>query len=374
MSDVQRDHQDLSRRPHGRFRTLLLPALALAVISAAVGAGVAVLAFPPAVGTELTVPRYAISESTAANPSVEQVAAKVLPSVVTLKTVLGGGVLQEGSGIVLSPDGLIMTNAHVVAAAGYAPEEPSITTVAVNDGRTVPFKIVAADSTTDIAVVRAEGSSGLTAISMGSSADLRVGQQVVAVGSPLDLSGTVTVGVVSALNRPVLDAADGNNQGTAFDAIQTDAAESTTAMFGGNSNWRGPVWFPLNYLAATALERYHEFFGDELTIEYPTGSGVEVTLDVVAADCWERLVSLFLVDQGGRRPCFGAVQRMQSDPRWQNNLMFHEYFHGDNGTGLGASHQTGWTGLIADVIRRRHHAYPQASEIIQRLVQGQETA
>jgi hypothetical protein len=155
--------------------------------------------------------------------------------------------------------------------------------------------------------------------------------------------------------------------------IDYEPAESTTAMFGGNSNWRGPVWFPLNYLAATALERYHEFFGDELTIEYPTGSGVKVTLDVVAADCWERLVSLFLVDQDGRRPCFGPVQRMQTDPRWRSNLMFHEYFHGDNGAGLGASHQTGWTGLVADVIRRRHHAYPKASEIIQRLVQGGET-
>jgi hypothetical protein len=155
--------------------------------------------------------------------------------------------------------------------------------------------------------------------------------------------------------------------------IDYEPAESTTAMFGGNSNWRGPVWFPLNYLAATALERYHEFFGDELTIEYPTGSGVEVTLDVVAADFWERLVSLFLVDQDGRRPCFGGVQRMQSDPRWRDNLLFHEYFNGDNGAGLGASHQTGWTGLVADVIRRRHNAYPKASEIIQRLVQGEET-
>jgi hypothetical protein len=155
--------------------------------------------------------------------------------------------------------------------------------------------------------------------------------------------------------------------------IDYEPAESTTAMFGGNSNWRGPVWFPLNYLAATALERYHEFFGDELTIEYPTGSGTEVTLDVVAADCWERLVSLFLVDNDGRRPCFGDVERMQTDPRWRNNLTFHEYFHGDNGAGLGASHQTGWTGLVADVIRRRHRAYPTASEIIQRLVQGDET-
>ncbi len=155
--------------------------------------------------------------------------------------------------------------------------------------------------------------------------------------------------------------------------IDYEPAESTTAMFGGNSNWRGPVWFPLNYLAATALERYHEFFGDELTIEHPTGSGVQVTLDVVAADLWERLVSLFLIGRDGRRPCFGGVERLQNDPRWRDNLLFHEYFHGDNGAGLGASHQTGWTGLIADVIRRRHRAYPTASEVIQRLVQGEET-
>ena len=149
--------------------------------------------------------------------------------------------------------------------------------------------------------------------------------------------------------------------------IDYEPAESTTAMFGGNSNWRGPVWFPLNYLVATALERVHEFFGDELTIEYPTGSGAKVTLDVVAADFWERLVSLFLVDHDGRRPCFGGAQRMQTDLRWRDNLLFHEYFHGDNGAGLGASHQTGWTGLVADVIRRRHNAYPKTSEVIQRL-------
>ena len=155
--------------------------------------------------------------------------------------------------------------------------------------------------------------------------------------------------------------------------IDYEPAESTTPMFGGNSNWRGPVWFPLNYLVATALERYHEFFGDELTIEYPTGSGTSVTLDVVAADFWERLVSIFLVGHDGRRPCFGDTERMQSDPRWRDNLLFHEYFHGDNGAGLGASHQTGWTGLVADVIRRRHRAYPTVSEVIQRLVEGEES-
>ena len=143
--------------------------------------------------------------------------------------------------------------------------------------------------------------------------------------------------------------------------IDYEPAESTTAMFGGNSNWRGPVWFPLNYLMASALERYHEFFGADLTIEYPTGSETRVTLDAVAADVWARLVSIFTADRDGRRPCFGGVDRLQTDPRWHNNLLFFEYFHGDNGAGLGACHQTGWTGLVADVIRRRHRACPTVS-------------
>ncbi|MCV7228860.1 MGH1-like glycoside hydrolase domain-containing protein [Mycolicibacterium komossense] len=145
--------------------------------------------------------------------------------------------------------------------------------------------------------------------------------------------------------------------------IDYEPAESTTGMFGGNSNWRGPVWFPLNFLVASALERFYHFCGQELVIEYPTGSGNEVTLDVVADDLRGRLVSLFLVGADGNRPCFGASQRMQTDPRWRDNLLFHEYFNGDNGTGLGASHQTGWTGLVADVIRRRHGAVPPMSEV-----------
>jgi hypothetical protein len=135
-------------------------------------------------------------------------------------------------------------------------------------------------------------------------------------------------------------------------AIDYEPAESTTAMFGGNSNWRGPVWFPLNYLLISALERYHRFFGDELTVEYPTG-GPRVTLDRVAADLRHRLIKLFLVGPDGRRPCFGWVDRLQRDPAWNGNLLFNEYFHGDNGAGLGASHQTGWTGLVADLIRGR---------------------
>ncbi|MCW2651414.1 MAG: hypothetical protein JWR32_2390 [Mycobacterium sp.] len=210
-------------RRRARVRTLILRGLAVAAISAAVGAAVALLAFPPGIGRQLAVPRYAIAQSTV-NPSVEQIATKVLPSVVTLMTELGGGEVQEGSGIILTADGLIMTNNHVVATAGDASQEPMSTLVTFNDGRTARFSVVATDTTSDIGVVRAEGISGLTPISFGSSADLRVGQPVAAVGSPLGLTGTVTVGIVSALNRPVFDAADGSTQFAAFDAIQTDAA------------------------------------------------------------------------------------------------------------------------------------------------------
>ena len=124
-------------------------------------------------------------------------------------------------------------------------------------------------------------------------------------------------------------------------------------MFGGNSNWRGPLWLPLNFLVVSALERYYRFFGDDLQIEYPTRSGTMLTLDKIADDLRERLISLFLVGADGRRPSFGMVERLQQDPAWKDNIVFSEYFHGDNGAGLGATHQTGWTGVIADLIRGR---------------------
>jgi putative serine protease PepD len=232
MSDVQHDRRDSPHPSHravaaprrrARVRVLLLRGLALAAISAAVGAAVALLAFPPDIGGQVAVPRHAGTQSTV-NSSVERIATKVLPSVVTLTTELASGELHEASGIVLTSDGLIMTNNHVVAAAGDASQDPVSSEVTLDDGRRAPFSMVATDPMSDIAVVRAEGVSGLTPITFGSSAGLRVGQPVAAVGSPLGLTGTVTSGIVSALNRPVVGAADGNAQVAAFDAIQTDAA------------------------------------------------------------------------------------------------------------------------------------------------------
>jgi len=154
-------------------------------------------------------------------------------------------------------------------------------------------------------------------------------------------------------------------------SIDYEPAESTTSMFGGNSNWRGPLWFPLNYLVIAALERYYRFFGDEFTIEYPTGSGVQLTLDKVAANLQDRLISIFTRGPDGRRACFGWTERLQHDPAWHDNLIFSEYFHGDNGAAIGAFHQTGWTGLIADVIRRRHGAVDPVGDVIRRI--GMET-
>ena len=147
--------------------------------------------------------------------------------------------------------------------------------------------------------------------------------------------------------------------------IDYEPAESTTGMFGGNSNWRGPIWMPVNFLVVEALGRYAQFFGDELKVEYPTGSGAELTLGEVAADLRERLISLFAVGADGRRPCFGWVDRLQQDPAWKDNVLFNEYFHGDNGAGLGASHQTGWTGLVAELIlRARGVPVPVLSELL----------
>jgi hypothetical protein len=138
--------------------------------------------------------------------------------------------------------------------------------------------------------------------------------------------------------------------GVAGAVIDYQPAESRTAMYGGNSNWRGPVWFPVNYLAIRALLQYDQFFGPEFTVEYPTGSGKRMTLREIAGDLADRLVSIWLPGPDGRRPVYGGAELFQTDQAWKDNLLFFEYFHGDLGAGLGASHQTGWTALVADLI------------------------
>jgi hypothetical protein len=118
-------------------------------------------------------------------------------------------------------------------------------------------------------------------------------------------------------------------------------------MFGGNSNWRGPIWMPVNGLIIRALLQYYAYYGNDFTIECPTGSGHQMNLYQVAEEITRRLASIFLRDSEGRRPVYGGTRKFQEDPHWRDLLLFFEYFHGDNGAGLGASHQTGWTGIIA---------------------------
>jgi hypothetical protein len=127
-------------------------------------------------------------------------------------------------------------------------------------------------------------------------------------------------------------------------------AESDSGMFGGNSNWRGPVWMPMNALLIRALLNFYFYYGDDFRVECPTGSGRFMTLYEVAHELTQRLTRLFLKDNQGRRPVYGGTRKFVDDPHWRDHVLFFEYFHGDNGAGLGASHQTGWTGLIASLM------------------------
>ncbi|MCW3059866.1 MAG: uncharacterized protein JWQ02_1687 [Capsulimonas sp.] len=134
--------------------------------------------------------------------------------------------------------------------------------------------------------------------------------------------------------------------------VDYEPAESTDGLFGGNSNWRGPIWMPINYLIIESLQKYHYYLGDDFKIECPTGSGHMLTLWEVAAELSHRLTHLFAHDEAGRRPVYGYAEKFQNDPHWKDLILFYEYFHGDNGAGIGASHQTGWTGLVAKLMQQ----------------------
>jgi len=134
--------------------------------------------------------------------------------------------------------------------------------------------------------------------------------------------------------------------------VDYEPAESTTGLFGGNSNWRGPVWFPVNFLIIESLQKFHHFLGDSFKVEFPTGSGNLMNLWEVSLELSHRLMRIFTKDPSGRRPFYGGTEKFQTDPYWKDLILFNEYFHGDNGAGIGANHQTGWTGLIAKLIQQ----------------------
>jgi hypothetical protein len=155
---------------------------------------------------------------------------------------------------------------------------------------------------------------------------------------------------VRALSRSYAENPYVFDMGGARHVVQYQPGESEGDMFGGNSNWRGPVWFPANYLIIESLQQFHHYYGDDFKVECPTGSGQYLTLTQIADVLSRRLIRIFLRDQDGRRPVFGGQEIFQRDPYWRDYIWFHEYFHGDSGAGLGASHQTGWTALVAKLI------------------------
>ncbi len=159
---------------------------------------------------------------------------------------------------------------------------------------------------------------------------------------------------IRSLSRAHLDPPYALDVGGEIYRVRYDPAESTSGLFGGNSNWRGPVWFPVNFLLIEALERYHNFYGDALQVECPTGSGRFLDLAGVARELSRRLVSLFEPDAEGRRPASGDHRIAHEDPHWRDHILFHEYFDGDTGRGCGASHQTGWTALVAPLVTKLH--------------------
>jgi hypothetical protein len=136
-------------------------------------------------------------------------------------------------------------------------------------------------------------------------------------------------------------------------SVQYVPAESTSGLFGGNSNWRGPIWFPVNYLLIESLQQFHHYYSDDFRVEHPTGSGEKLSLWEIGDDLSRRLINIFLRDEHGRRPVFGGMETFQRNPHWRDLLLFNEYFHGDNGSGVGANHQTGWTGLVAKLIQQQ---------------------
>jgi hypothetical protein len=158
---------------------------------------------------------------------------------------------------------------------------------------------------------------------------------------------------IRALSRVYADQPYVLDVGGATYSVAYLPAESDSGLFGGNSNWRGPIWFPVNYLIVESLQQFHHYYSDDFLVECPTHSGNKITLNQIADELSRRMINLFLRDANGRRAVFGGNETFQTDPQWRDYVPFHEYFHGDNGAGIGASHQTGWTGLVAKLIQQQ---------------------
>jgi hypothetical protein len=172
------------------------------------------------------------------------------------------------------------------------------------------------------------------------------------LGRMLDESEFLSDYGVRALSRYHLNNPYEVNVNGQINRVQYEPAESTTGLFGGNSNWRGPIWFPVNYLLIESLQKFHHYFGEDFKVQCPSGVGPECNLWEVAADISRRLIRIFERGADGRRAVNGGVELFQNDPHWKDLITFYEYFHGDNGAGIGANHQTGWTGLVAKLIQQ----------------------
>jgi hypothetical protein len=207
------------------------------------------------------------------------------------------------------------------------------------------------DLTKNVASMRKSGMAERKLLSIVDAEQLRRMLQIM-----LDEQEFLSPHGIRALSRrhrdhPFILAIDGKDY-----RVDYEPAESTTGLFGGNSNWRGPVWFPMNYLLIESLQKFHHYFGDDLKVEFPSRSGNMLTLAEVAAELSRRLTGIFLRDQHGQRPLYGGTPKFASDPNWSDLILFYEYFHGDTGQGLGASHQTGWTALVTKLLQQSANA------------------
>jgi hypothetical protein len=208
------------------------------------------------------------------------------------------------------------------------------------------------DLTTNVASMRARGINERRLLSIVDAEKLRRILKVM-----LDENEFLSPYGIRAMSRFHLEHPYKLNMGGMQYSVDYEPGESNSGIFGGNSNWRGPIWFPLNFLIIESLQKFDYYFGEDFKIECPTGSGQMMTLNEVAMEISHRLGRLFVRGQDGLRPAAGKDAKFQSDPHWADLIQFYEFFHGDNGSGLGANHQTGWTGLIAKLIQQSGDPY-----------------